>query len=122
MAGVPEGTVLLTNLPYGKRLQHVQAARRKLERLMHQRPDLRVYAIAPRGVLARRPRHASKETGTPACGVETNELGKSGTWSNQGLSSHQGHSSNQGGGRSPRWKEVIGFENRGIPVALCKGL
>ena len=24
MAGVPEGTVLLTNLPYGKRLQHAQ--------------------------------------------------------------------------------------------------
>jgi putative N6-adenine-specific DNA methylase len=113
MAGVPQGTVLLTNLPYGKRLQNVQAARRRLEKLMEQRPDLRVYAIAPRGALARRTgvlRQEPTATGTLSSVDETHELGATSRDGATGTVS-----------RRNLWTEVLGFENRGIPVALCRG-
>ena len=113
MAGVPQGTVLLTNLPYGKRLQNVQTAMRRLEKLMEQRPDLRVYAIAPRGALARRTgvlRQEPTATGTLSSVDETHELGATSRDGATGTIS-----------RRHLWTEVLDFENRGIPVALCRG-
>jgi len=48
---VPPGAVVVTNLPYGKRLDLAQTARRKFEKLCGTRRDLRFYAIAAKRVL-----------------------------------------------------------------------
>ena len=113
MAGVPQGTVLLTNLPYGKRLQNVQAARKRLEKLMEQRPDLRVYAIAPRGALARRTGVQEPTATSTLSTLGDDETHESGAASCDGAT---GSAS-----RRHLWTEVLGFENRGIPVARCRG-
>ena len=48
---VPPGAVVVANLPYGKRLDLAQTARRKFEKLCSTRRDLRFYAIAATRVL-----------------------------------------------------------------------
>ena len=63
-----------------------QKARARLERLKAQRPDLAIYAIAPRHIFGL---HKARDTGG-------------------------------GSAADMPFKEILGFQNRGIAVSLCK--
>ena len=48
---VPEGTVVVTNVPYGMRIQGVERAVGSLNNMLTSRPDLHAYALAKTGTL-----------------------------------------------------------------------
>ena len=64
-----------------------QKARARLERLKAQRPDLAIYAIAPRHIFGL---HKARDTGAAGSAADM------------------------------PFKEILGFQNRGIAVSLCK--